>query len=143
MSEKPTREQVLAEPAGERLDAWVCEFVLGWKWSLGMYGDCRFLDDPENPLIEPATPATGDEPECSRGKLHALPTCSTTWESAGLVVETLQRRDWDFVLDNFGNRNQWRCHVGQGGEEGVSAYTESESAPEAICKAALLVALNL
>lgn len=28
--EKPSREQILSEPAGERLDAWVAEFVMGW-----------------------------------------------------------------------------------------------------------------
>lgn len=29
MTEKPTREQILSEPAGERLDSWVAEFVMG------------------------------------------------------------------------------------------------------------------
>ena len=26
----PTREMILAEPAGARLNAWVAEYVLGW-----------------------------------------------------------------------------------------------------------------
>ena len=28
---KPTKEQVLNEPAGPRIDAWFAEFVMGWK----------------------------------------------------------------------------------------------------------------
>lgn len=28
---KPTREQILSEPAGPRLDAWVAEFVTKWE----------------------------------------------------------------------------------------------------------------
>lgn len=27
---KPTREEILSEPAGPRLDAWVAEYVMGW-----------------------------------------------------------------------------------------------------------------
>jgi hypothetical protein len=35
VTEKPTREQVLAEPAERRLDEWVAEHVMGQTWQGG------------------------------------------------------------------------------------------------------------
>ena len=123
----PTREEVLAEPAGRRLDGWVGVFVLGWVPAEG------YLLAP----VDAAALAGGTDPD-------TLPAFSTDIAAAWHVVEAQVRSGLTAeVLWNPGE-GRWNACVGDGGpgtEKSWWRIAPGATAPEAICKAALLAVL--
>lgn len=108
-----TRDEILAEPAGPRLDQWVCEIVLGQTWQGG---------NPIPNYVKPWTRWPWPAP------------VSTEMAAAWLVVEKL-RNEWGQFELTAGI--QWHC-----GHKQINPWGVGDNAPEAICKAALLVAIE-
>ena len=115
-----TREDVLSL-SGRELDAAVAERVLGWK-----RGDLRCGDMPWYP------PGTG---RYLGGGRMDLPEFSTDISAAWEVVEHLATPDEALTITYA--KGTWVVAVGS-----VEVSATSESAPEAICRAALLAALK-
>lgn len=95
---KPTRVEVLAEPAGHRLDAWVAEYACGWKWytreTLPSRGKAFWLRSEEDvgwlkgPLTLMNPPSVG-ESEGHVTNAATVPEYSTSWADAGPLLEKL------------------------------------------------------
>jgi len=118
MNDKPTREQVAAEPAGRRLDGWVAEFVTGWGPS-AIARDMNGVPFPED-----------------------VPHYSTDPGDAWAVVGHLARR-WDVVLHACPRGHS--CQLSDVPRLGLIDYRPREDAPAmplAVCRAALLAALT-
>lgn len=126
MTETLTREMILAEPAGPRLDAWVRERVLG------------------RPVVRQT--ALGHEfcftDEVGLMGRNPVPKYSLDIASAWVAVENLGRRYMEVTVDT-GSKSP-NCHVRvwktmfPKWEQCAAART----APLAICRAALLAVLE-
>lgn len=134
-----TRDEILKEPAGARLDAWVAKRGMEWE------------------TIDTGTPYTrvkafGVIVQKDDGDLRcqrfarigdAVPMWdwkpSTQIQWAWDVAEKMQQTGWLFTLASNWNGFYYCSFVGDEKRGGVSV---SESAPEAICKAALLAKLS-
>ena len=125
----PTREMILAEPAGARLDEWVMEYVLGWQrvpapkdWSCGaLYAFHRsqtVLVCPVCPVVPYGWSAT--TPDGMADVLGAM-------EGKAMIVE--MRRH---ALIN----NQWRVEFWALGQRNDGVF--APSLPLAVAKAALI-----
>src|SRR5690606_32042031 len=106
---------------GRDLDAAVAERVMGWK-----RGDPKYGDMPWYP------PGTGRY--LGGGRLN-LPKFSTDIAAAWEVVEHLAAPDETLTITYA--KGTWVVAVGS-----VEVSATSESAPEAICRAALLAAFK-
>lgn len=114
-----TREQILSMPAEKELDILVAERVMGFKIETPWAEQCTIWDGREVRYFEPSI------------------DISAAWE----VVEKLSRGKTDnsFVLEFHYERYYARF-----GNVPFRPYRDEmyESAPEAICKAALLASLE-
>jgi hypothetical protein len=110
------REDILAMPAGRELDVLVAEKVMGWE----VRG--RYFMTPEGIRTHEETSYTGFSPSIS---------ISAAWE----VVEKFYYSDIRKV-----NGVKWAAWVGRG--NGQSHNATADTAPEAMCKAALLTVLE-
>ena len=141
---KPTREQILAEPAGTTLDGWVAEYVMGWP----VYTLEQELHDGNTP-----------RPHCVRcfdvaGKnaLHVFradssggwwcpsETIAAAWE----VVQVMQGMlPLGLVSILSGDDGIWRAAFGwvPGRVSGMK-YADAETPMLAICRAALLLKIE-
>lgn len=81
---KPTVEEVLSEPAGQRLDAWAAEHVMGWRPVATDEG--RVFRDPAGALV--AVPADDEFAEDG----PALFAPSRFWGSMGRMLGEYQWR---------------------------------------------------
>ncbi len=134
-----TKEMVLSEPAGPRMDLWVALHALGY--TRGRRTDAlAFYTD-----VEAEQPSHLDY--CwnyftPNGDRVSLPRSSTDISAAWLVVEKVGRmviEDCRHSPFKDGRGWQvWRDLSGGHTSAGVAAY----DAPHAICRAALLAALN-
>lgn len=115
-----TREEIM-QLTGRELDAAVAERVMGWK-----RGDPKYGDMPWYP------PGTG---RYLGGGRMDLPEFSADIAAAWEVVEHLATPDEALMITY--SKGTWVVAVGS-----VEASATSESAPEAICRAALLAALK-
>ena len=117
--EPPTREQILAEPAGARMDEWVAQYVMGGavasysRW----VGDAwtvveKFRDEHRDMVIN----------NCPVG------TCHTHEGKVPFEIQTFIRegKPWAFCAFQY-----------PGGMRAESA--NAETVPLAICRAALLI----
>jgi len=122
---KPTREQILAEPAGMQMDAWVAEFVMGW---IPVYiGDNITAHE-----LSDGSVITG----------YFRP--STNIASALEVVEKLAKPPWAWGIDSINIGDEHRWDVVYWGDESHDDFVRYElpepetCLPLAICKVALL-----
>lgn len=133
MTDKPTREQILVEPAGRQMDAWVAEWVMEWKvtddklfafshntkkgYMLGQHADIAF--------VETFMPSSD---------------IAAAWQ----VVEKLTANEWSSQFE-FNKFCWWILFfridpvLPEEISEGVG---EADTAPLAICRAALLAVLE-
>lgn len=132
-----TREQILAMQPGRDLDALVAERVFGWT---------RHPKKPHRTDNRAIGGVVFCRPECPGidfgGALNYVAHYSTDIASAWLVVEKLIETTprGDVQVNHFDG--QWGASLGhnaEGYERGPSAF--APTAPEAICKAALLATL--
>ena len=120
------REEILNMPAGRELDALVAEKVMGFI-KLPFPG----LPKYQKPTKDGVVP------------LYYVPNFSTDISAAWEVVEKMCDGDKNkFMIYRFGfgpkkPKIRWRVSWGQGWENLLS-YCDAESAPLAICRAALL-----
>lgn len=70
--------------------------------------------------------------------LCQVPHYTSDWAQASTVVECMVARGWypDISLEDDLQGNYWRCHLGH--YEKGAVYADAETAPEAICLAAIL-----
>ena len=119
----PTKEQVLAEPAGPRLDAWVEQFLFGRE--LYWY-----------------EPYRGWVWDSDAGRVYGVINgYSATWDGAGRVIDrlgSLAHASWTLR----GGHPDYELAVYGDGLVSGRVEARAASAPEAVCKAALLVALG-
>ena len=141
-----TREQILNMPVGIELDAIVCELIYGWKRIKGPKtdydGQCEYGDVLIDPSLSEDDAFKMMNP---RGTipLHyfVINRYSTDISAAWELVEKLSRGkvDSSFVLEFHYERYYARF-----GNVPFRPYRDEmyETAPEAICKAALLASLG-
>lgn len=107
---------------GRELDALIAEKVMGLK-------NIRLANDGRSDYLCYGKP----DSIFLEGKI--VPAYSTDISAAWLVVEKMQDNDWAFILDNMEDFiGNWQAHF-EKDKSGWSA--DSESAPHAICLAAL------
>lgn len=104
-------------PAGRELDALVAEKV---------------MDDPVDRQI---VDQHGFEIILRRSRL-VLPRYSTDISAAWKIVEHLRSRNMFVELSEMGINKDWSCSFD--GEDGKTVHAEGDTAPMAICMAALL-----
>lgn len=117
------RDEILAMTPGREMDALVAENVFGWRecrvngnhWAYGKPPDFDHPDDPRVRIEDYST------------------DLSAVWE---VVAELSEKRGYGFSLGRAGIRYEpdrmWNVRVG------TDEWVEANTAPEAICKAALL-----
>jgi hypothetical protein len=139
MMDKPTIEQVKAEPAGAQIDAWVAKFVLEWE----------LIDTPDSTWFEKSKWENIDHDvyciyESFTGRreiIHAYKNGYSRFKpsqdiaAAWQVVEKFQQ--FDFQMDASDSFFVAFQVAGQGWSKTVHADT----APLAICRAALMAKL--
>jgi hypothetical protein len=134
-----TSKEIYHEPAGERLDEWVGRNVMAvphlYGYQLTEEGQIRVFESAPDP----------ESGVSLRDKILAedLPPYSTDIATAWEVVEELSSRGWPFSIEV----DQQGCiRAGIYTKEQRIRFTDGESfatAPEAICKAALLLSLAM
>ncbi len=113
MSDTPTREQILAEPAGPTLDRLVAAHVLGYRFD----GDT--LTDGH--------------------RCWPIPEYSADIAAAWELVEKRSSSEFRFMLVRY--RDGWFCEFRERGIYGDIEPLIATTAPLAICRAALLATL--
>ena len=105
--------------AGRELDALVAEKVMGYVLrytSSSKYGIAMWSKDLQ-----------------TEEKFSFQP--STTWEGMGLVVEKMLHLNPRVIVDRGLKGDKWYCSLGDG--KAIFAYASANTAPHAICLAAL------
>lgn len=121
-----TREQIEKMEAGPEMDALVAERVFGWAGWKRAEGDCLHGIPPD---------ATGRDRHGT-----CVPNYSTHIAAAWIVVDKLARLSFGIDREQcFGVRYDVRCYDDPDMRDKVRAT--AETAPLAICRAALLATL--
>jgi hypothetical protein len=125
-----TRDEILNTPAGRELDALVAEKVMELKV------DYEFSD-----VLEPRVPFLVDKYD----EWGYLPNYSTDIAAAWEVVEFLRRKFWSTNIVCWDYSVKWvvTCEYRTGhGEPKKTLYADADTAPLAICRAALLAVMG-
>ncbi len=112
---KPTREQVLSEPAGRQLDAWIAEYAMGWDLARQIVADNIGLTD-----------------------------FSDNFAALKQVID-LPRPDfaWHIESENIGDSVKWFTMIWGGDDlREYSSNALEDSLEVAVCHAALLYAIE-
>lgn len=130
------------------LDVLVCEHIFDWTWvteDAEEPDQVPFLVSPEGGLGVYYPKVAAKFPNIQP---TFLPAHSTSISAAWEVVEKLRALGWFVHIDNVGFNNedegQWRVFVqwfsddDDNPRDGESHVSDADTAPEAICKAALL-----
>ena len=120
-----TREEILAMDNWRKLDGLVADKVMGFD------------------MVEDTLPQLPKYylPEYERTIQRDVPLYSSDISAAWEVVDKMNERDeHSLALEFYPNEKEWGADFD---EFAVSSQAVSKTAPEAICKAALLAVLNL
>ena len=144
-----TPAQVLKEPAGPRINAWIAERVMGWKrgqrgnWIVSVPPNHEWLSDDGG--WEPTT----KEVTFPLEDLH-IPAYSTDIAAAWEVVEGIRGPVQHCLLVDLSNcpAGDWQCTIREAVKatdwhERDIARGRAPTAPLAICRAALLIMLEV
>lgn len=126
-----TDEEIRALPAGRELDALVAEQVMGWKRV--EKGHVYFWRTKEM-----VAELLREHPDVLAVDYFPCPYFSTEIAAAWEVVEELARRCWHLSLDYPSGNSRWEwmaCFRPQP----PGSFVYADTAPVAICRAALLV----
>lgn len=142
-----TRSQIEQMPAGREMDALVAEHVMGWKWRRSNVTGCRCIY-PEGCYPEwMDKPADMTEPlvaDWEHGRF--LLSWSKRIEYAWGVIEKLDADGWwpsvDSVAPGDCRVDFYNHHRAARGEISGWDNVSAETAPLAICRAALLTQLK-
>lgn len=145
-----TREEILAKEPGEELDALIAEHIFGWRSIKGPKFDYDGLCE-SNDVIVPPTITSAEEAFRYMQPKGEIPFAyfvnrgwSTDISSAWEVVENIISRNMDVKIycESMKMNKLFDCVIHEGDVDKVVVSMQS-TAPEAICKAALLAVLNL
>lgn len=139
VSAKPTREQILSEPAGPDLDSLVARLVMGYRL-------CRMPRGTGAWAMPSAAVAPDltwlDGPWRSLGEFRPSTQMDDAWEVMSNVPERYKIRQAGVVMDEP-TRTRAFCDLHSGGGVDEKAqYQMAPVVPLAICRAALLAVLD-
>jgi hypothetical protein len=153
-----TRAEVLAMKPGPEMDAAVAEIVMGWKWWRSSATGRRCMYAPGKNGNWMQTPADGTEPLVNDWSTNPsnIPyysrSLAAVWEVVAHIVHSPGLNDQGVKLwqldslgftccehDEDGTHGVWRCVLGR---DDQSELATADTAPEAICKAALLTKVS-
>lgn len=149
-----TKEQILSMPAGREMDAKIGRDVMGldvrvsqsWQGDLTALGvpgqKVKFMGEftAEREWVEEGDYFYVD----GDGESHVLPNYSTDIAAAWQVVEKMQSEPLEYYFEinktpsipySKTGKSHWHCELG-------GAFVFDESAPLAICRAALLATME-
>lgn len=146
-----TREEILNQTPGHELDALIAEHIFRWRRIKGpkfdYYGPCE-----SNDVLVPPTITSQEEAFRYMPPKGVIPftyfvnrgwskDISAVWN----ILKYMKKYTFDlFWSDKRDENEQWVCIFSPDDPESQKHYkVYSGSAPEAICKAALLAVLNL
>jgi len=152
---KLTREKILKEPAGRQLDTWVAEYVMGWvfTWPVSGYHGNKDgeLPPPKDEIIWCGWPTVKDK---ESNNIVIIPLFSTDIAAAWEALEVLikggacpslifdDNKHWALSLEGMQNVPESDNPI----DIWTSFFIEKDywcdSAPLAICRAALLAVLE-
>lgn len=127
---KPTRDEILAEPAGPRLNAWVAEYIMGWP----------VVDGPERHTHAQFVQRNGEHSVALQEEFGGT---DFAWRPSIDIAAAWQ------VVEKMGcgtighyPRGLWTAYfITQ--EDGILRHiAQAETAPLAICQAALLAVIG-
>lgn len=139
-----TREEILAMEPGPELDKLIAEHVMGWsiyRYDKDVPKRCYYMlvDKSFDSVVDDGSWNAGErktEEEAWKDNRSFSTDISAAWE----VVTQLKLNNWEFIIasedDKIDVTFYWDAHRMEGAIFGGTA-------PEAICKAALLAVLNL
>jgi hypothetical protein len=133
-----TREEIFNESPGQRLDAWVAENVIAVP-PLYVYTENNASNRPVYANGHKEGVAISDQAMAER-----TPNYSTDITAAWKVVETLNSRGWPFFIE-VDRQGKITAGSVSTNPEFITSYHDTESfssVSEAICKAALLLAVD-
>lgn len=143
-----TREEILAKEPGPELDKLIAEHVMGWsiyRYDKDVPERCYYMlvDKSFDPVVDGGYWNAGErktEEEAWKDNRPFSTDISAAWE----VVTHLMNDRKDVIVQcvSFEVNRLFDCAIYEHEEE-VAVTSMLGSAPEAICKAALLARLNL
>jgi hypothetical protein len=120
-----TREEILAMPAGYKIDILIAEKIMGWKDKISDHL-VRYYETPNGEIF------------LKNDVSHYSTDISAAWQ----VVEKLKREGYpNPQLYTIDEDDLWHVAIRTHGDMGYDD-TEAETAPLAICRAALLAILE-
>jgi hypothetical protein len=135
------REKILEMEAGRELDSLVAEDVMGWKMAIATDGTTEYWDNGTfcgGKRVEPVT--GGFRLDDYSNTWNPSTNISNAWE----VLEKMRER-FDWVGIDSVMKSRYRCliidRIVLDGKETIGECI-ADTAPEAICKAALLAAIE-
>jgi hypothetical protein len=140
---KMTRDEILNMPAGEEIDKLIAEKVMGWHIQEEKGGRNQWLDsDGHYQHMVSRYDGYEDAEDFETICWHPSESILWAWE----VVEFLRRRFWstNIVCWDFSDKWVITCEHRTGhGEPKKTLYADAETAPLAICRAALLAVMDV
>lgn len=139
-----TREEILNMPAGKEMDALITEKIMGLVWDETRCRVCGWplADDPKDGCIlsdcsmRPLPKTRADEPAIY----------STDLGAAWKLNDHLKQQGWRFYMRDFDGvmyGKSCAAEFQKGDAAGPSTgWVEAETAPLAICRAALLAVMD-
>jgi hypothetical protein len=138
-----TREQVLAEPAGPRLDAWVA-LARGWRAYQRLGGNgvsvWHVMTDRGVPSYAPAKTFdrwTGEADERQWYDYGGVPKFSTEWADAGPLLEDARQNGWSFRAGPGTGGGRWAVQFKPPAGD-LHDPVHADAAPLAIARAYVL-----
>jgi len=123
-----TREIVLAEPPGKRLDSWIAEKVMGWEYKDAIYS--------WGEVLRPSQWIKPNGWPVDRVSCYSTDTAAV-WE----VAEQLQKQGYVVCIELL-PYEETSVGVYEADPANQIAYAKAQTPAEAICKAALLAVME-
>jgi len=139
-----TRDEILNMPAGREMDALIAEKVMGWN-ILTKPDGYRYWADTDGEFACGVPPEEGyfeDEEDLHLLKWHPSESILWAWD----VVEVLRGKFWSTTITQWDHSRKTvvTCEYRSGrGEHKAPLYADADTAPLAICRAALLAVMEV
>ena len=97
---RPTKEQILNEPAGEEMDRWIAEYVMGWELKDWLGGEFAVHPSKKGPIIKAWLLKNDTKPGhwFWMNSERELPYFSTKIADAWEVVEKMQGIGFSYTI---------------------------------------------
>jgi len=132
-----TREEILNMEAGQEIDELVAEKVMGWHIVTEGRRSPAWYDSEGRYQHHVAADYESYEDDENFHLVNWHPSQSMLW------AEEVVEKFYSMKLDKYSNGEEWRCYLVMG-KDGVNADGNgvANTAPLAICRAALLVVME-